>query len=95
MGSQYAEAHMGMSGDHRSDLGRSGVWVLFGRPEGASMVPGGQIRYEDNPYRSEPDRYRSTPRVVGSEDSASWSRLVSARLWGGAFCPKSYAPVTE
>ena len=42
------------------------AWVLFGRPEGASLAPGSTVPYERNPYRSE-------RRVLGPEDSADWS----------------------
>ena len=43
------------------------AWLLLGRPEGASSVPGGQVRYEYNPHRSE-------RRPLGAEDSQSWSK---------------------
>ena len=43
------------------------AWLLLGRPEGASSVPGGQVRYEYNPYRSEGG-------PIGAEDAQSWSR---------------------
>ncbi len=42
------------------------AWVLLGRPEGASAVPGGQVRYEYNPHRSE-------RRPLGAEDRQEWS----------------------
>ncbi len=42
------------------------AWLLFGRPEGASMVPGGQVTYERNPYRSE--------RALGPEDTPGWKK---------------------
>ncbi len=48
------------------------AWVLFGRPEGASMAPGGQVAYERSPYRSE-------RRVLGPEDSTGWSKPSSSR----------------
>lgn len=43
------------------------AWLLLGRPERASWVPGGQVRYEYNPYRSE-------RRPLGVEDSREWGR---------------------
>ncbi len=42
------------------------VWLLAGRPVNASLVPGGQVRYEYNPHRSE-------RRPLGVEDSQDWS----------------------
>jgi hypothetical protein len=55
------------------------AWMLFGRPEGASLAPGGQVAYQSNPYRSDsrseppPNRYRGAV-----EDSPGWSRPRSA-----------------
>lgn len=46
------------------------AWLLFGRPERASMAPGGQISYQSNPHRST-SRYDTAP--AGPEDSARWS----------------------
>lgn len=45
------------------------AWVLLGRPEGASAVPGGQSGYDHNPYRSE-------RRPIGVEDAPMWSKPV-------------------
>ena len=42
------------------------AWLLLGRPDGASLVPGGQVKYEYNPHRSE-------RRPLGVEDSSDWS----------------------
>ncbi len=57
------------------------AWVLFGRPEGASMMPGGQTSYANNPYRSERLDYPSGSsgqgggsRALGPEDSPGWSK---------------------
>lgn len=56
------------------------AWLLFGRPEGASLVPGGRGRYETNPYRTEePGRYRPasgafSPAPRGPEDTPGWRR---------------------
>ncbi len=43
------------------------AWVLLGRPESASLTPGGQMTYETNPYRSE-------RRPLGAEDSPGWTK---------------------
>jgi hypothetical protein len=42
------------------------AWLLLGRPEHGSLVPGGQVKYEYNPYRSE-------RRPLGVEDTREWS----------------------
>jgi hypothetical protein len=50
------------------------AWVFFGRPEGASWVPGGAGGYSQNPYRTEdPRRYRpgSSSQASGADGSAS------------------------
>lgn len=46
------------------------AWLLFGRPEAASLVPGGQMTYQSNPHRSS-TRYDTAP--AGPEDTAAWS----------------------
>ncbi len=47
------------------------AWVFFGRPEGATVNPGGQLHYESNPYRS-------SPSSGAFEDSPGWQRPGSA-----------------
>lgn len=47
------------------------MWVFFGRPEEASLAPGGQVGYERNPYRTE-------TRYQGPEDTPGWRKPTSA-----------------
>jgi hypothetical protein len=43
------------------------AWVFFGRPQGATVNPGGPMTYESNPYRS-------VPSAKAVEDTPGWNR---------------------